>query len=271
MDIAESVSFVEENGTDLEKARMRYILYGVKPEPDVIQPFVELQNADGGFPFRLVQGNPSALNNTLIALCWMDEMGMLGSPMANRAFRHVLAAQRDDGGWDEDASIAQYGPPPWASPGDLRARLYLSSQSAFWLIAGGYGSHPGFQRALDFLLKHQEESGRFQGFLHTTWIATSVFVMAGDQYSKVVRKGLEALMDIPLSEWVDSQICWALECLGKAGLPKDDPFVEKGLAELARRQGADGRWISEDGETRTVVAIIGALKVLKHYGMLPQA
>ena len=52
MDIAESVSFVEENGTDLEKARIRYILYGVKPEPDVIQPFVELQNADGGFPFR---------------------------------------------------------------------------------------------------------------------------------------------------------------------------------------------------------------------------
>jgi squalene cyclase len=269
MDVAKSISFIEENGTDLEKARLRYILYGAKPEPDVIQPFIKLQNANGGFPFGLVQGNPSALNNTLVALLRMDELGMLDSSTANRAFQYVLVAQKDDGGWDEEASIARYGSPPWASPGEPWARLYLSAQSAFWLAVGGYRGHSGFQRALDFLLKHQEESGRVQGFLHNTWIATSVFVMAGSRYTEVVKKGLEAMMTAPLSEWVDSQISWALECLGKAGLPKDVPFVEKGLAELVWRRRVDGSWASEDGEARSVGAVIGVLKVLKHYGVLP--
>jgi prenyltransferase beta subunit len=181
MDIAESVSFIEENGTDLEKARTRYILYGAKPEPDVVQPFIELQNADGGFPFGLAQGNPSTLNNTQVALLRLDELGMLDSATADRAFEYILKTQRDDGGWDEDASIAGYSPPPWASPGAPEARVYLSSQSAFWLAVGGYRSQPGFHKALDFLREHQEESGRFQGFLHSTWIATSVFLMAGSQ------------------------------------------------------------------------------------------
>jgi squalene cyclase len=271
MDVAESVSFIEENGTDLEKARARHILYGAKPEPDAVQPFTDLQNADGGFPFGLARGNPSTLNHTHAALLRLDELGMLDSATADRAFAYILQAQRDDGGWDEDASIAAYGPLPWASPGEFRARIYLSSQSAFWLAVGGYSGRPGFHRALDFLREHQEESGRFRGFLHSTWIATSVFVIAGDRYAEVARKGLEALMAEPLSDWVDSQISWALQCLGRAGLPKDNPFVEKGLAELARRQRADGRWTSEDGEARTVGAVIEALKVLKHYDVPPPA
>jgi squalene cyclase len=266
MDIAESVSFIEENGTDLEKARMRHILYGAKPEPDIVQPFIELQNADGGFPFGPAQGNPSTLNNTHVALLRLDELGMLDSATADRAFGYILKTQRDDGGWDEDAAIAGYGPPPWARPGALEARVYLSSQSAFWLAVGGYRSHPGFHKALDFLRAHQKESGRFQGFLHSTWIATGVFLMAGSsQYAEIARKGLEALATEPLSGWVDSQISWALHCLGAAGLPKGNPFVEKGLTELAQRRSIDGRWISEDGEGRTVGAVIETLKVLKHY------
>jgi hypothetical protein len=265
MDIVESISFIEENGTDLEKARTRYILYGAKPEPDVVQPFIELQNADGGFPFGLAQGNPSTLNSTQVALLRLDELGMLDSSTADGAFKYTLKSQRDDGGWDEDASIAEHDPPPWARPGALDARVYLSSQSAFWLAVGGFRSHPGFHRSLDFLREHQEGSGRFQGFLHSTWIATSVFLMAGSQYAEIARKGLEALVTEPLSGWVDSQISWALHCLGAAGLPKDNPFVEKGLVELARRRGIDGRWISEDGEARTVGAVIETLKVLKHY------
>ncbi|MGD8752118.1 MAG: terpene cyclase/mutase family protein [Anaerolineales bacterium] len=145
-----------------------------------------------------MQGNPTALNNTHVALLRMDELGMSDSPIVHRAFVYILRVQRDDGGWNEDASIAKYDPPPWASPGEPWARVYLSAQSAFWLAAGGYRSHPGFQRALDFLLKHQEESGRFQGFPHSTWIATSAFVMAGAQYSETARKGLEAMVTKPL-------------------------------------------------------------------------
>ncbi|MCK4314229.1 MAG: terpene cyclase/mutase family protein [Anaerolineae bacterium] len=268
MDITKSVASIEERGSGLERARIRQILYGVRPEPDVTQPFMELQNDDGGFPYDMVQGNLSTVDSTLVALWWMDELRMLESSTADKAFGYLLAVQRDYGGWDEDPSIAQYDLPPWISPGDLRTKLYLSSYSAYWLAVRSYGTRPAFQKVLDFLLKHRDETGRFYGYLHTTWIATSVFIMAEPQYSEVVRKGLQVLMDRPLSEWADSQIAWALNCLGQAGLPKDHPFIEKCLAELLQRQRPDGKWSSEDGEAYAVGATIEVLKALKLYGLL---
>lgn len=268
LDSSKYVSFIEENGTDLEKARFRQLIYGIRPEPGVVQPLLELQNDDGGFPCKMTRGNPSSVNDTLRAVWWLAELGMIESPAASRAFGYLFAIQKEDGGWDEIAAAAQYGAPPWASPGDPRARLYLTAQTARWLALGGHKTHPAFQKALDFLRAHRDETGRFHGFLHTTWIATSVFVMAGDEYADVVAGGLRALMARPFSKWVDSQISWALEVLGKAGLPQEEPFVEQGLAELLHRQEVNGRWVSEDGEAYTVVATIGALNALKQYDLL---
>lgn len=268
MDFKAAVSFIEERGTDLEKARLRWILHGVQPDPDIVGPFLELQNADGGFPFRMEPGHPSALNHTHGALLRMDELGMLGSSPAQRALEYIINDQKDDGGWDENPRLAEFDTPPWGTPGDLRARVYLSSQSAFWLGAGGYRDHPAFQKALDYLIPHQEDSGRFRGFLHTTWIASSVYLMAGDPYLEQMRASLDALMAVPVSEWVDSQISWALGCLGKAGLSKTHPFVERCLGALIRRFGAGGSWASEDGESQKVGAALEAVKALKHYGML---
>ncbi len=75
-------------------------------------------------------------------------------------------------------------------------------------------------------------------------------------------------MAVPISEWVDSQISWALGCLGKAGLSKTHLFVERGLDVLVRRFEAGKSWASEDGESQRVGAALEALKALKHYGML---
>jgi squalene cyclase len=268
MDIARAIAFIEEKGSSLEKARFRRLLHGVPPEPSVTLPFTELQNTDGGFPYAMTKGNLSTIDDTLVALWWLDELGMLDSPAAEQATAYLLAVQQDDGGWDEDPALAQYDLPPWISPGDLHARLYLSAYAAYWLAAMGYVAQPALQRALDFLLQHQDERGKFYGYLHTTWIATSVFLMAGQPYSVFAGKGLQVLLDRPLAEWADSQIAWALNCLGKAGLPKGHPLVDKCLAELWQRQRPDGSWSSEDGATFDVGATLGAVKVFKHYGLL---
>jgi hypothetical protein len=151
----------------------------------------------------------------------------------------------------------------------MRARIFLSAQSAFWLVIGGFGNQSEFREALGFLIEYQGETGLLEGFLHTTWVASSAFLMAGGEYDQAARKGLEGLLTKPLSDWVDSQISWALHCLGMAGLPKEHPFVGQSLGELIRRQSRDGRWTSEDGEARTVGAVIEVLKVLKLYGELP--
>jgi hypothetical protein len=268
MDIGKQVSFIEENGSELEKARFKQFFYGVPPAPEVIQPFTELQNQDGGFPCTMLRGNPSAIHKTVNALSWLDDLGMSRSPTADRAFGYLRAVQREDGGWDEAPALAQYGVPPWGTPGALRARLYLTAQSAFWVAVRGDMVGSTLRRALDFLLKHRDETGRFHGFLHSTWIATSAFAAAGHRDSQVVRDGLQVLLARPLAEWVDSQIAWALECLGRAGVPKNEPFVQAGLAELVRWQEDHGKWVSEDGEAYSVNMAIGALKVLKHYGLV---
>jgi hypothetical protein len=217
----------------------------------------------------MVQGNLSTVDRTLVALWWMDDLTMLTSPTADAAFGYLLSAQRDDGGWDEDPAVAQYSLPPWIHPGDLKTRLYLSAYSAYWLAAAGYGRGAAFRRALAFLARHQDGTGKFHGYLHTTWIASAVFCLAGPEYSDVAGKGLQILMDRPIDGWEDSQIAWALDCLGKAGLPREHPFVEKGLAELCRRRESGGSWSSEDGEAYAVAATIGALKALKLYGTSP--
>lgn len=268
MNVAQSVSFIEQKGSGLERARMRWILYGVRPEPDVTHPFTELQNEDGGFPCGMAKGNLSSIDQTLVALWWLDELGMLESPAADRVYAYFLAVQNEDGGWDEDPALAEYDLPPWITPGDLRTRLYLSSYVVYWLGVGGHGSHPAFQDALAFILKYQDETGRFYGYLHSTWLATSVMAMAGEPYANAAAKGLQALLDIPLAEWADSQMAWALDCLSRAGVSKEHPFVDRCLAELVHRQAADGSWSSEDGEAYAVGATIQMVKVLQRYGFL---
>ena len=268
VDVALAVSFVKANGVELEQARLRRLLYDQNLEPELVLSFLGPQNVDGGFPCRRVEGNRSCIHSTLNALWRLDELGMLSTPTCDEALGYLLNVQQEDGGWDEEESVLEYGVPPWAIPGDLKARLYLSALSAYWLAAGGFVGDPALEKAFQFLLAHQDGTGRFHGFLHSTWIGTGALLMAGERYSEAAQKGLQALGGEPLSEWVDSQICWALDCLSRAGLLKDHPFVAACLDELARRQGDSGEWASEDGEAHTVGATLEALKVFKRYGLL---
>lgn len=268
MDIDQSISFIESNGSDLEKARLNCLLHGTTPLQEIIQGFIELQNEDGGFPFRMQKGNLSTINETTIALWWMEELELLASPTANQAFAYLQSTQQADGSWDEDPRIAQYELPPWMQLGDPKIRLYLSAYATYWLAVGGYINLPAFRKAIHFLIRSQDKSGRFYGYLHTTWIAVGAILMTGDRYATIVSLGIQALSDKPLTEWDDSQIAWALDCLSAGGLPKYDPFVEGCLVELLRRQNSNGSWASEDGEAHAVGATIQALKALKRYDML---
>lgn len=268
IDTNQSIAFINEKGSALEKARLNCILYGINPQPGVIQGLVELQNIDGGFPFGMLPGNLSTINDTTVALWWMEELNMLTSPQAVKAYSFLLASQQVDGSWDEAPEISRYDLPPWIQLGDLKTKLYLSAYAAYWLAVGGYTRLPVFRKALHFLLSHQEPSGKFYGYLHTSWIATGVFLMAGKRYAPVAHLGIQTLSNMPLVEWDDSQIAWALDCLCRGGLLKDHPLIDGCLAELGRRQKSDGSWASEDGEDFAVGATIQALKVLKRYAVV---
>ncbi len=53
MDITAAVSFVESRGTGLEKARLKWILYGVAPDPWVVIALLERQYENGGFARKI--------------------------------------------------------------------------------------------------------------------------------------------------------------------------------------------------------------------------
>lgn len=167
MDIQKAISFVKEKGTGLENARLRHILSASNPDANVIKPFIQLQSSTGGFPLRMQPGNPVMVDNTLTALWWLDELGMLRETVGQKTLEFLRCVQKDDGGWDEDTSIEKDNLPPWIHPGDLSTSLYLTAYAAYWLAAGGDPSEPAIEKAMAFLLPHQKETGIFCGYLHT--------------------------------------------------------------------------------------------------------
>ena len=65
LDIQKAISFVEENGTQLERYRLSYLL-GEERDDGVPLRFLKgLQNDDGGFPYKGEKGKPSSVNHTI--------------------------------------------------------------------------------------------------------------------------------------------------------------------------------------------------------------
>lgn len=266
-DLTRAMIYVEQHGALQEKARLLYVLAGESPTREVLQPLLDKQNADGGFPSRPRGKNPSSVDNTITALWQLDELGLLASPPAERAIDFLLYAQRADGSWDENPDLPSHDLPPWIKPGELATCLYLTAYAAFWLARTGK-SDTALQRACQHLVGHQDAEGKLPSYLHANWIATSAFFIAG--FADAARRGLAYLAARPLPDWEDSQLAWALDCLGTAGLPVDHPFISSSLKELASRIDSDGAWSSEEGPAYASSATISSLKAFKRYQQLPE-
>ena len=263
-----SQSFIAKNGTDLENARLQYILYESVPNPDVLNSFTRLQNEDGGFPCGLQVGSPSSLERTHLSLWWLEELGTLNSIEVDSAIEFLVRKQRDDGSWDENLALPRQCLPPWIIPGDLLTILYLTAYSAYWLGVSGRREHPAFQEALDYLIEYQDDTSEYLSYLYTTWLATSAFIMACDQYSSTANRGMLALMDRPLSEYEASQLTWLLNCFSTAGMSRGHHVATHFLIKLRQMRRPDGSWASEDGDIHAVDSTIESLRALKCYGIL---
>lgn len=264
MDAKKGIQFVLDHGDAMQEARLKCILGESLTPWDLVGPFLELQNQDGGFPVCLHAGNLSTVEDTLDALWWLDELLLLKSVVGQSACAYLTEKQTRAGFWDADVSLAT-SHPEWIIPGEISTQMYLTSYAAYWLNLVVGKNESGLEGASRFLLAHQEKSGKFTGPLHATWLSASDLYMKGFTYQASADKAVFYLASLPIKQWEDSQLAWAISSLGNAGLSSDMPFIKNGLIELARRQDPDGSWCSEDGPAYSVDATIEVIKTLKFH------
>ncbi len=123
MDVQKAISFVEENGTELEKYRLNHLLGKEKNDEIPLRYLRRLQNDDGGFPYENEMGKVSCILNMSANLSLMIELGLAESDVCRKTVEYLLRVQDRDGGWDENDEIKQYNPPFWDASRDPKTKM----------------------------------------------------------------------------------------------------------------------------------------------------
>jgi hypothetical protein len=236
------------------------------PSQAVISELAGLQKVGGGFAPARSPEAPASVDASLTALWQLDELGLLGSSMAQQALAYLERVQRADGGWDEEPLPAPFSFPPWIEPGSIATRTYLSSYAAYWLGLAKSADAIVFRRALSYLLAIQEPDGRLPGYLHGCWLGAAAVWLGGERDTAM--RMLDYLHGRLADDWQASQLAWALDCLLRAGVSSQEPFCSQALEMLITRQQPDGSFASEDGDAFAVSATIQALKACQAAGWL---
>ncbi len=266
MDVEKAMSFVEENGTELEKYRLNVLLSKDRDDEVPLGYLKELQNDDGGFAYNGEKGKLSSANSTSVNLSLMIELGLTESEVCKRTIEYIMQVQGKDGSWDENPAINQYNPPFWNIPADLKTRMWLTASILNHLIQLGHRRSETIRKGTLFLLKNREEDGKFVGYLHSTWLSIGVFGQLEGVNSEVVKNALK-VMDQNIERIVDgpSALIWCLECFHVAGISKDNPMVKRCIDKVIKHQRQDGAWASDDEKKYDVSTTINALRTLRMY------
>jgi prenyltransferase beta subunit len=269
MNVKSAFKFIESYGNNLERYRAKYLFEGIRDSEVPLNYLRKLQNKDGGFPYNLEMGKPSSVNETSGILDIVAELDLLESDVCQKIMKYLFQIQSPNGSWNENPEINQFNPPQWDRPDNINTRMWLTSDLIVYLVHLGYAESQHVKHGLEFLQKQMDEKGKVEGPQIATWIATAIFGKLEGSKSLYVRKALDLLED-----WLDEEredaafLCWYLECLMYAGVPKEHALVQRCLSKLKTLQDKDGGWKSADAAKYNVSTTINALKLLKHYGKL---
>jgi hypothetical protein len=265
-----AIGFVQTKGDDIEQARLISILQSKPPSESIMQKLAEMQNPDGGFAYWLDDKSASTISDTVWVLGWFDDLKIHDGIIVDAAIRFLFNHQKEDGGWDEVANIADLNLPPYLFPGKIETRVWLTAYCAHCLMLFGYAESSQCRGCpAEFLLKHREPSGRLVGYLRATWDALPIFAHYPQAYSEHFTQAMEVVCnEFEPQKWVGSYLTWLIRCFRDAGLQASHPLVDSSIKALIKKQRPDGSWDSEDGEQYAVSATIDALRVLKDYKII---
>jgi len=258
-----AIAFVNVRGSPTEQARLRYLLDGEHPTPEVVHQLLAGQREDGGWsPFWAT--DYSSLDATCFRLAKAEQLGLAANETAIRLALAFLAHRlRDDGSWEEEEHVAALAP-PWATPGNLASRLYLTANCGFWLAAFAETSENAHQAAT-YLQAHLNDDDHLPTFLHAHWLAGGLWYRL---HWQTEAKRIFNYLQRQLPALPASNLAWLMTTLLLAGAPTTEPLIEQAASLLAQSQEEDGRWPSEGGSERDVHATLEAMRALRLCGYL---
>ncbi len=255
MNREKAIRFVEQNGNEIEQARLRHLLHGERPSTNIIQQLFNGQREDGGFaPFWAP--DYSSIDATCYRLAQAEQLGLgTAESVVTAAVRFLEGRQGGDGRFAEDPSVADSAP-AWVYPGDLAAELYLTANAGFWLAFFGFAD--AAQQAASFLATHLDyETHKLPSFAQAQWLACGLGW----------KLGLDDMVDHLASHLYTQlpgtagELAWMLTTLLSVQFPTDRGVFVAGSMQLARMQGADGRFPSDEGQD--VHTTLEALRALE--------
>jgi hypothetical protein len=272
VDLEAAIGFVVAHGDDVERARLAYLRTGATPGDELLE-MAEAGRIDGaGWPGRQ-GGEAASIDATCFRFAELDDLGALGRPAVRRALDWLVAIQRPDGTWEEDAALAGDAP-SWARPGDEAARLFLTANAAFWLSAAGLPARPGgpldrrvggvyagvIAGAATALAASLGEDGSWPSFLVTGWLGAAV-LFGQRRYLEAAR--MRTVLADRLPELSAADVA-ALACaLRRLGLDGGDPLLVAARQRLGETQRTDGCWPSDDGDPFTVHTTLIAIRACR--------
>jgi len=213
-----------------------------------------LQNPDGGWPWQLQRNKPSGISQTARNLELLLKAGEgRDSDIVKRAVLFLLQTQRDDGGWSENHELKEVIPKDWSWVSTEHSG-YQTADAINALIEAGYLKDARVAKAVNFLLKTQNEEGGWPSYVSLDHlyegsdiaamdhIVTALLGFGEPKNSLVLRKAVDALLK-HREDWKEPVDGAAVLCVFlMLGYPLNHEYVRELVANLIESQRPDGGW-----------------------------
>jgi hypothetical protein len=258
IDAEAAADFIRERGDNIEQERLNHLLYDLPADGAALTAVLAGQRPDGGWePFWAP--NYSSLDATCFRLAQAEQLGVTGGEAIDAALAFLLSRQQPDGSWEEAEAVAESAP-PWAQPGDLAARLYLTANCGYWVAM--LGEMAPARQAARYLTLHLE-NGRLPSFLHAHWLAAGLLFLLGEREPA---GAVLTYLATRIGELPASNLAWLLVTLLAVGVPPDELLLDQAMERLAALQRPDGGWQNEDGSQQEVHTALEALRAWRRIG-----
>jgi hypothetical protein len=269
VDIDAAIGFVVAHGDPVERARLAFLRSRASPPADVLDRLEAGQSLKGGWPAS-GEFAAASVDATCFRLGELDDLGGLQLPAAQRALQWLAGVQRDDGTWEEDASLAADAP-AWAMPGDPEAQFYLTSVAGFWLTvveveaerradAERQDPYAAVRRAAaEHLVARLNPDSTWPSFLAAGWHAAGLLHHEGLFYESA---RVQLVLGDRLPGMTPADVASMAATLRRVGVG-DDWLMRTACKRLGETQRSDGGWDSAEGPAFDVNTTLIAIRACR--------